>query len=82
MKFYLQYGVPTIMTRITHFYGELEERGAGIAIPYERDALLDAIVAIRSRYDEYSKNIRAYNRDNDFIRYYDEKFAFLRAVTV
>lgn len=78
VMFYLQYGLPVIMTRITHFFGEIEEGGVGRAIDYRADRLLLAIREIQGRPAEFERNVERFVRDHEYMRHYDMAFAFLQ----
>jgi len=78
--FYLQHGLPVIMTAVPAFSREVAEAGAGEVIGYDPDELLAAARRISGRYDDYAAGAARLAEEHDFRRKYDQAFGFLSRV--
>jgi glycosyltransferase involved in cell wall biosynthesis len=52
-KVYLGCGIPVVITRVPEVALEIEKEGAGIAIKYDKDELVDAVVKLLTNDDFY-----------------------------
>ena len=57
VKTYLGRGLPVVITRVPPIAAEIEEKGAGIVVDYEKEQLADAIVKLLSD-DEFYRGCR------------------------
>ncbi len=58
-KVYMAAGLPVVITKVPQMAYEIDREGAGIAIEYDRDRLVDAVVSLLTDDDLYKKH-----RDN------------------
>lgn len=77
VKFYIQYGVPVIMTKITHVWEMINRDKAGVAVDYNSESLLQAIDEIQSNYDLYNKGVLSFQDEYEYQEYFARKFEFL-----
>ncbi len=77
-KFYLQYNIPVIMTKITYFSNELTKFMAGRTIDYEAVSLLDAVEKIQTNYQIYLSGADKLVDKYEYKKYYDLKFKFIK----
>lgn len=54
-KVYLGCGIPVVITKVPEVALEIEKEGAGIAIKYDKDELVDAVVRLLTDDDFYSQ---------------------------
>ena len=78
-KVYLGCGVPVIITKVPEVAFEIEKRGAGIVIDYNKHELIDAIVKLLTNYEMYCQCRRKalefaseYTWDNIFFKAFNQ----------
>jgi hypothetical protein len=77
IKLYIQYEMPVIMTRVSHFYKELVRYRAGIAIDLNSKSFVHALKTINGNYKEYSRGVIGLKKKHLYDSYYRNKFRFL-----
>jgi|GEM_PF-3551851 len=77
IKFYLEYQLPVIMTRVTYIHKELEKFQAGINIDFNSDSLLKAIDHIQKHYGKFSAGAKRLAKNYEFGPLYDRQFKFM-----
>jgi len=55
-KVYMAAGLPVVITKVPQMAYEIDREGAGIAIEYDRDRLVDAVVSLLTDDDLYKKH--------------------------
>lgn len=76
-KVYLGCGVPVIIARVPEVAFEIEKRGAGIAINYDKHELIDAIVKILTNdevYRQCRQKVKKFACDYTWGKIFDEAF--------
>jgi glycosyltransferase involved in cell wall biosynthesis len=77
VKVYIEAGIPIIMTRISSIAEEVETRGAGLVVDFDRDALRSAIEALLEDeilWERMKANVLRMARDYDYEAIYDRYF--------
>lgn len=80
IKFYLQYKLPVIMTKITSLYVELEKFNAGISIDYSNKLLIQAIRKIQKNSNVFLTGVDKLIDIYEYNDLYDKKFKFVRNI--
>lgn len=80
IKFYLEYKIPVIMTKITYMAKELEEHRGGVCIDYNSKSLLKAINNIQNDYNEYKRGVTKLIKKYEYTELYDKQFKFFRTL--
>ncbi len=80
VKFYLEYKLPVIITKITYLYKEIEKYHAGVTIDYSASSLLEAIKKIQNKYDYYLDGVSFLVDRYEYNALYDTKFKFFRTI--
>lgn len=80
VKFYLEYQLPVIMTKITHLYKEIEKYHAGITMEYTTDSLLRAIALVQKRYPQIYKGVLQLSQQYEYNHLYNQSFKFLTTI--
>lgn len=80
IKFYLEYGIPIIMTKVTHMYPQIDAYHAGISIDYTVQNLLWAVVTIQKKYAYYRAGVRALAQTYEYTALYNKSFKFLETI--
>jgi len=76
-KFYLEYKIPVIMTKITYMKDELLKYHAGEIIDYNQKSLLTKISKILNDYHSYIKGVNMLVSKYEYKSLYNNKFRFL-----
>lgn len=74
---YLQYGLPVIMTKVSHMQKKIVDYKMGEIVDFDTRSLLDAIKLIRENYSNYLQGVQKFNDDYEYQKYYDNKFKFI-----
>ena len=80
IKFYLEYKLPVIMTKITYMARELEKYRGGVCTNFESKSLLKAIKKIQNNYNEYKAGVEDLCEKYEYKKLYDKQFKFFRAL--
>lgn len=80
IKFYIEYGLPIIMTKITYMQNVITDSHAGRLIDFTVPNLLEAINTIQSNYELYVSGVKMLSKKYEYVSYYDNKFAFFNTV--
>jgi len=80
VKFYLEYRLPVIMTKITYMSKDINRYHAGIAIDFSVKSLLEAITQIRENYGYYLDGLEKLVKKYEYNKLYDSQFKFLKKV--
>lgn len=80
IKFYLQYKLPIIMTKITSLYIELEKFKAGISIDYSDESLIQAIRKIQKNNYIFLTGVNKLVNMYEYNDLYDKKFRFIKNI--
>lgn len=80
VKFYLEYRLPVIMTKITYLYKDLQNYQAGVPIDYDTQSLLNAILTIQKKYPAYQKGVDEIITKYEYNTLYDGKFRFMKYI--
>ena len=75
--FYLQYGLPVIMTKVSHMQDKVNKYKLGELVNYDSQDLLRAILRVQENYDQYEAGVKKFNQEFEFNHYYNNKFAFI-----
>ena len=80
VKFYIEYQLPVIMTKITYLHKEIEMYHAGVTIDYSSSSLLEAIKKIQKNYDYFLEGTYQLIDHYEYNSLYDHKFKFFRSI--
>ncbi|MCL4374587.1 glycosyltransferase [Patescibacteria group bacterium] len=80
VKFYLEYRLPVIMTKITYMADELRHYHGGICIDYDSSSLGRAIGRIQDRYDFFLAGVDKLVDVYEYHTLYDRQFRFFRNI--
>lgn len=80
IKFYLEYRLPVIMTKITYMAKELEKYHGGICIDYNSSSIQKAIKKIQANYDYFVSGVDKLTNDYEYCALYDRQFKFLETI--
>jgi glycosyltransferase involved in cell wall biosynthesis len=80
IKFYLEYRLPIIMTKITYIAKVLEKYQAGVCIDYTSTSLNEAIVKIQRNYGRYTAGVDKLIDIYEYHSLYDKQFKFFEHI--
>ncbi len=80
IKFYLEYGIPIVMTKVTHMAPQIDKYNAGISINYTADDLLHAIEKIQKNHTAYATGVQKLAHKYNYIPLYNKAFKFLTTI--
>lgn len=80
IKFYLEYKLPVIMTKITYLHKEIEKYNAGITIDYSTASLMQAVSKIQKNYDYFLAGVDKLIDRYEYTSLYDKQFEFFRNI--
>lgn len=80
VKFYLEYKLPVIITKITYMAEELRKYNAGVCINYDSKSLIEAINKIQMDYNKFLKGTEQLASKYEYKSYYENKFKFFNKI--
>lgn len=80
VKFYLEYKLPVIMTKITYMANELQKYHGGVCIDYNYISLKQAIKKIQKNYDYFLTGVNKLINVYGYDALYDKQFKFFRTI--
>lgn len=80
IKLYVEFEIPIIMTKLSYFYKQIVKYSAGIGINLTEQSFLLGLLEIRKNYKKYSKGVLKLKSENEYNKYYDKKFKFLKEI--
>lgn len=80
IKFYLQYKLPVIMTKITSTHLEIEKYRAGVTIDYSTESLIQAIRKIQKNYSIFQTGVDKLTDIYEYNDLYNKRFKFIKNI--
>lgn len=80
VKFYLEYRLPVIMTKITYLHKEIEKYKAGLTIDFNSKSLSSAIFHIQKNYSLFLSGVDKFILKYEYKKLYDQQFMFFRNI--
>lgn len=80
IKLYIEYGIPTIMTKVSYFYKELLKYNAGVVIENNYESFIKGLDTIQGNYEKYVNGVLEVKKNYQFKRLYHAKFKFLQEI--
>lgn len=78
VKFYLGCGTPVIITKVPLLAEEIHQKEAGIAIGYNTEELVSAVIKILEENEKFREKARNLAQEYNYQKIYDNSFAFFK----